>query len=112
VHAAVPAALDVHLVIDNYGTHKHAKVRAWLAKRPRFHVHYTPTYASWRNQIERWFGILSQREIRRGSFTSVKELVARIDAFVANHNDCARPFSWTRDRRRDPRHSRPYLETY
>jgi putative transposase len=98
VHAAVPAALDVHLVIDNYGTHKHAKVRAWLAKRPRFHVHYTPTYASWRNQIERWFGILSQREIRRGSFTS--------------HNDCARPFSWTRDRRRDPRHSRPYLETY
>jgi hypothetical protein len=72
VHAVVPAALDVHLVIDNYGTHKHAKVRAWLAKRPRFHVHYTPTYASWRDQIERWFGILSQREIRRGSFTSSK----------------------------------------
>ena len=56
---------------------------------------YTPTYASWRNQIERWFGILSQREIRRGSFTSAKELVARIDAFVANHNDRAQPFSWT-----------------
>jgi putative transposase len=95
VDAAVPAALDVHLVIDNYCTHKHAKVRAWLAKRPRFHVHYTPTYASWLNQIERWFGLLSQREIRRGSFTSAKELVARIDAFVANHNDRARPFSWT-----------------
>jgi putative transposase len=95
VDAAVPAALDIHLVIDNYCTHKHAKVRAWLVKRPRFHVHYTPTYASWLNQIERWFGLLSQRAIRRGSFTSAKQLIARIDVFVANHNRRARPFTWT-----------------
>jgi putative transposase len=93
--AAVPAAHDVHLVIDNYATHKHAKVRGWLARRPRFHVHYTPTYASWLNQIERWFGLLSQREIRRGSFTGAKQLIARIDAFVANHNNRAQPFTWT-----------------
>jgi putative transposase len=63
--------LDVHLIVHNYCTHKHDKVRAWLAQRPRFHVHYMPTYASWLNQVERWFGIITQRAIRRGSFSSV-----------------------------------------
>jgi putative transposase len=72
----VPEDLDVHLIVDNYCTHKHAKVRSWLAQRPRFHVHYTPTYSSWLNQVERWFGIITQRAIRRGSFSSVKELIA------------------------------------
>ena len=67
----VPPELDVHLIVDNYCTHKHAKVRSWLAQRPRFHVHYSPTYASWLNQVERWFGIITQRAIRRGSFSSV-----------------------------------------
>jgi hypothetical protein len=67
----VPRELDVHLIVDNYCTHKHAKVRSWLAQRSRFHVHYTPTYASWLNQVERWFGIITQRAIRRGSFLSV-----------------------------------------
>jgi putative transposase len=83
IEKSVPEDLDVHLIVDNYCTHKHAKVRAWLAQRPRFHVHYTPTYASWLNQVERWFGIITQRAIRRGSFSSVKELIAKIEQFVA-----------------------------
>ena len=91
----VPTALDVHLIIDNYATHKHAKVKAWLAKRPRYHVHYTPTYASWLNQVERWFGLITQRAIRRGSFASVQELVTKIDHFVASYNAHSRPFAWT-----------------
>ena len=73
----VPAELDIHLVLDNYATHKHAKVKQWLAARPRFHLHFTPTYASWLNQVERWFGLLSQRAIKRGSFRSVADLVAQ-----------------------------------
>ena len=70
----VPRELDVHLVMDNYATHKHAKAKAWLAKRPRYQIHYTPTYASWLNQVERWFRIITQRAIRRGSFSSMKQL--------------------------------------
>src|ERR1039457_2263531 len=75
----VPRRLDVHLILDSYATHKHAKVRAWLAKRPRYHVHFTPTYSSWLNQVERWFGLITQRAIRRGSYRTVKELVRRIE---------------------------------
>ncbi|HVZ19308.1 MAG TPA: IS630 family transposase [Terriglobales bacterium] len=93
--ACVPADLDVHLVVDNYATHKHAKVRTWLARRPRFHIHYTPTYSSWLNQVERWFGLITQRAIRRGSFRSVKQLVEKIDAFVHHYNRSSRPFAWT-----------------
>lgn len=92
---SVPAALDLHLIIDNYATHKHPKVRAWLAARPRYHVHYTPTYSSWLNQVERWFGLITQRSIRRGSFRNVKELVQRIDAYIKHHNRHAGPFQWT-----------------
>ena len=91
----VPEDLDIHLVVDNYATHKHAKVRAWLARRPRYHVHYTPTYASWLNQVERWFGIITQQAIRRGSFSSVPQLRRRIDEFVDNYNKNCRPFAWT-----------------
>jgi len=91
----VPATLDLHLIIDNYATHKHPKVRAWLAARPRYHVHYTPTYSSWLNQVERWFGLITQRSIRRGSFRNVKELVQRIEAYVNHHNHHAGPFQWT-----------------
>ena len=91
----VPRELDVHLIVDNYCTHKHAKVRSWLAQRSRFHVHYTPTYASWLNQVERWFGIITQRAIRRGSFSSVKELIAKIEHFIANYNKGSTPFNWT-----------------
>ena len=91
----VPPGLDIHLVADNYGTHKHPKVKAWLARRPRYHFHYTPTYASWLNQMERWFGLITQQAIRRGSFRSVAELVQKIDAYVANYNLHKRPFAWT-----------------
>lgn len=95
LEASVPAALDLHLIIDNYATHKHPKVRAWLAARPRYHVHYTPTYSSWLNQVERWFGLITQQSIRRGSFRNVKELVQRIDAYVKHHNRHSSPFQWT-----------------
>jgi transposase len=92
---SVPPGLDIHLIADNYGTHKHPKVKAWLARRPRYHIHYTPTYASWLNQVERWFGLITQQAIRRGSFRSVGELVQKIDAYVANYNLHKRPFVWT-----------------
>jgi putative transposase len=92
---SVPPGLDIHLIADNYGTHKHPKVKAWLARRPRYHIHYTPTYASWLNQVERWFGLITQQAIRRGSFRSVSELVQKIDAYVANYNLHQRPFAWT-----------------
>ena len=91
----VAPEIDVHLVMDNYATHKHAKVKAWLAQRPRYHVHYTPTYASWLNQVEIWFGIISRRAIKRGSFRNVTELVQRIKAFTEQYNKGARPFVWT-----------------
>lgn len=91
----IPPDLDVHLIVDNYATHKHAKVRTWLAQRPRYQVHYTPTYSSWLNQVERWFGLITQRAIRRGSFGSVKELVQKIDHFVQHYNRTSRPFAWT-----------------
>ena len=93
--AAVPPRLDVHLIVDNYGTHKHAKVKAWLARRPRYHIHYTPTYSSWLNQVERWFGLITQRAIRRGSFSSVPDLRRQIERFVADWNQHAQPFVWT-----------------
>ena len=84
--ANVPAELDVRLILDNYATQKHAKVRAWLAKHPRYHLHFTPTYASWINQVERWSGIISDRAIRRGSFRNVRELIERIEQFIDHYN--------------------------
>lgn len=91
----VPQDLDVHLICDNYATHKHAKVRAWLARRARFHVHFTPTYSSWLNQVERWFALITNRAIRRGSFDSVTDLKRQIDTFVHNYNLHPKPFTWT-----------------
>jgi len=87
--------MDVHLIVDNYATHKHPKVRTWLAERSRYQIHYTPTYPSWLNQVERWFALITQRAIRRGSFGSVKELVEKIDSFVQHYNRTQRPFAWT-----------------
>ena len=95
VEANVPSELDIHLVLDNYATHKHQKVRLWLAKHPRYHVHFTPTYSSWLNQVETWFGIITKKTIRRGSFSNVKELVTKIDQFVKEHNQNSKPFVWT-----------------
>ena len=91
----VPVELQVHLIADNYATHKHPRVRAWLARHRRYHIHYTPTYASWLNQVERWFGLITHHAIRRGSFRSVRELVQWIDLYVAHHNLHKQPFAWT-----------------
>ena len=93
IDASVPAGLDVHLVIDNYATHKHAAVRAWLAARPRYHAHFTLTSASWLNQVEHWFGLVTQRAIRGGSVRTTQELVRRTEAFVAAYNAGARRFA-------------------
>ena len=94
IDANVPPELDLHLVLDNYAAHKHEKVKAWLARHPRYHLHFVPTYSSWLNQVERWFALITQRAIRRGSFRSVKELVAKIDQFVSAYNKEAKPFMW------------------
>ena len=95
IEAAVPPDLDIHLIVDNYSTHKHAKVKAWLAARPRWHLHFVPTYSSWLNLVERFFALITDKAIRRGSFRSVRELVQRIDHFVAHHNVDCKPFIWT-----------------
>lgn len=95
VEQNVPATLDIHLVVDNYATHKHPQVKRWIARHPRWKVHYTPTYSSWLNQIEIWFNLITQRAIRRGTFRSVKDLVERIDHFVQHYNPQAEPFTWT-----------------
>ncbi len=95
IDKAVPAELDVHCIVDNYSSHKHPKVKAWLAARPRWHMHFIPTYSSWLNQVERFFSIITGKAIRRGSFTSVKELVQKIDHFVAHYNQNCKPFNWT-----------------
>lgn len=91
----VPQDFDVHLVVDNYGTHKHPRVKRWLASRPRYHVHFIPTYSSWLNQVEIWFNRITQQAIRRGTFRSVKDLTTKIDDFVQNYNANTCPFVWT-----------------
>jgi transposase len=90
----VPEELDVHLILDNYGTHKTKLIRDWLTKRPRFHVHFTPTSASWLNLVERWFALLTERQLRRGIHRSTKELKAAIDDFIQHHNRDPKPFIW------------------
>lgn len=95
IDANVPPNLDVHIIIDNYATHKHEKVRSWFIRKPRYHVHFTPTYSSWLNQVETWFGIITRKAIRRGSFRSTKDLAEKIDSFVKNYNRNSKPFMWT-----------------
>jgi len=96
VEAAVPADFDIHLVLDNYATHKAPPVRTWLAGHPRYHLHYTPTSASWLNQVERWFALLADKQIKRGVHRSVQALKADIAAFIQAHNDNPKPFIWTK----------------
>ena len=96
VEAKVPADLDVHLVMDNYGTHKAPVVKAWLLKRPRWHVHFTPTSASWLNQVERFFALLTQRQLRRGVHRSVGQLQDAIQAYIDANNAKPKPFRWTK----------------
>jgi transposase len=96
IDKVVPAELDVHVVCDNYGTHKTPATRTWLGRHPRFHLHFTPTGASWINQVERWFGFLTDQMIRRGVHKSVQALEADIRAWVADWNQHPRPFIWTK----------------
>ena len=96
IEAQVPSELDVHIIVDNYGTHKTALIRKWFAKRPRFHIHFTPTYGSWINLVERWFAELTNKRIRRGVFRSVKELEAAIREYIDVHNEDPKPFVWTK----------------
>jgi transposase len=91
-----PAGLDLHLVLDNYGTHNHENVHQWLEKHPRFHLHFTPTSSSWLNLVERWFGEITRNRIRRGSFKSVPELIEAIQEFIRINNQKPKPFVWTR----------------
>jgi transposase len=90
-----PAHLELHLIVDNYATHKHPKVKAWLKRHPRFHQHFVPTSSSWLNLVERWFRDLTDQRIRRGVFTSVPDLIAAIEAYMAHHNNNPKPFVWT-----------------
>src|ERR1700694_2897362 len=94
IEAQVPAELDIHLILDNYGTHKTAIIRRWLAKRPRLHIHFTPTYGAWLNLVERWFAELTNKRIRRGVFRSVKELETAIREYIDVHNEAPKPFVW------------------
>jgi transposase len=96
VDAEVPAGLEVHVVLDNYGTHKAPAITRWLGKHPRFHMHFTPTYASWLNQVERWFAGLTEKAIRRGSHFSVRELEAAIVEYLGASNADAKPFVWVK----------------
>ena len=90
-----PPALDLHLIVDNYGTHKHARVTSWLRRHPRVHLHFTPTSSSWLNLVERWFRDLTDKRIRRGSFDSVPELIATIYDYLAQSNQNPHVFVWT-----------------
>ena len=96
IEANVPKDLDVHLVMDNYATHKTPLIRAWFARRPRWHVHLTPTSSSWLNQVERFFALITDKKIRRGVYRSVADLKADIEAFIDHHNTQPKPFRWTK----------------
>lgn len=95
IDAETPPELDLHLIVDNYGTHKHPRVKSWLRRHPRFHLHFIPTSSSWLNLVERWFRELTDKRIRRGSFASVPELIAAIKEYLANHNQNPKVFTWT-----------------
>ena len=92
----MPARSDVHLILDNYATHKTPEVKAWLGKHPRFKLHFTPTSASWLNPVERFFAGITSRRIRRGRYTSVNDLEAAIYDYLAQHNKKPKPFKWTK----------------
>ncbi len=95
IDTQTPAAKQLHLIVDNYATHKHPKVLAWLKRHPRFHIHFTPTSASWLNMVERFFRDLSGKRLKRGVFTSIEQLIAAIDAYIRHTNHAPKPFIWT-----------------
>jgi len=96
IEANVPLGMDVHLVMDNYGTHKTPSIKAWFARHPRFHVHFTPTSASWLNQVERWFATLTEKYIRRGTHRSTRQLEQAIRKYLDLNNANPKPFAWTK----------------
>jgi transposase len=96
IDAAMPADLDVHLILDNYATHKTPTIQRWFAKRPRYHLHFTPTSASWLNLVERWFAGLTEKQIRRGVHRSNRELIAAIQEYLDANNEDPKPFVWTK----------------
>ena len=95
IERTVPAALEIHAVLDNYATHKTEAVEEWLAKHPRWHLHFIPTHSSWLNQVERFFAKITTERIRRGVFRSVAERKSAIATYIATHNEDPRPFRWT-----------------
>jgi transposase len=96
IDAAVPPEFEVHLILDNYGTHKTASIKRWLLKRPRFQLHFTPTSASWLNLVERWFALLTEQQLRRGVFHSTRNLETTIRNYIEAHNEQPKPFIWTK----------------
>jgi transposase len=96
IERKVPTDLDIHVIMDNYGTHKTKLIRNWFAKRPRWHVHFTPTSASWINQVERFFALLTERALKRGAFSSVADLEKAIKAYIEGTNADPKPFRWTK----------------
>ena len=96
IDAEVPPELDVHLILDNYGTRKAPAIHRWLARRPRFHLHFTPTSSSWINLVERWFAVLTDKQIRRGTHRSVRQLEKAIKDYLAVYNEDPKPFVWTK----------------
>jgi len=95
IDTKTPADLNLHLIVDNYGTHKHPRVQRWIKRHPRFHLHFIPTSSSWLNMIERWFSEISRKRIRRGSFKNVKELIMVIKRYIESHNQNPKVFVWT-----------------
>ena len=96
IEVEVPVGLDVHLILDNYGTHKTPLIHRWLVRHPRFHLHFTPTYPSWINQVERWFAQFTDKQIRRGSHRSTRALEDAIRLYLATHNADPKPFVWVK----------------
>jgi transposase len=95
IDSETPSELDLHLIVDNYGTHKHPRVKSWIRRHPRFHLHFIPTSSSWLNLVERWFREITDKRIRRGTFQSVPELIAAIQEYLKNHNQNPKIFVWT-----------------
>ncbi|WP_459986899.1 transposase, partial [Nocardioides sp. AN3] len=91
----VPRGLQIHLILDNYATHKHVEVEKWLKGHKRFHLHFTPTSSSWLNQVERWFRDLTEKNLRRGIFGSVPDLIASIETYLEANNEDPKPYVWT-----------------
>jgi len=112
IERSVPKRRAIHLVLDNYGTHKHPLVREWFASHPRYHLHFTPTSSSWQNQIERWFAEITRKRIRRGTFRSVSELIAAINEYIQTYNQNPQPLQWVASAGRIIRKVHKYKRTF